>query len=279
MVTVHYYHSAYNKKPPPDRPNDTPETLLDDGHTREIMAAWVAPQVALARKHRVALRITESNSISGGGNVGVSDVYAAALWSLDTALEMAAAGVAGIDFHQGSEKYSIFERFTSGTPQAAALSEPPPLHHSCRVRPPFYGLLCFQQSVTAGARIAKVAHRGPASLKAYHVATATVSRTILVNKAPDTEARVAVRLPTDGGAASLMRLLAPGNDIRARSGITLAGVNYDAWGGVARGDHAIETVEPVAATAGGNGQNESIFVVTLPPASAAVLSRPARGVP
>ena len=279
MVTVHYYHSAYNKKPPPDRPNDTPETLLDDGHTREIMAAWVAPQVALARKHRVALRITESNSISGGGNVGVSDVYAAALWSLDTALEMAAAGVAGIDFHQGSEKYSIFERFTSGTPQAAALSEPPPLYHSCRVRPPFYGLLCFQQAVTAGARIAKVAHRGPASLKAYHVATATVSRTILVNKAPDTEARVAVRLPTDGGAASLMRLLAPGNDIRARSGITLAGVNYDAWGGVARGDHAIETVEPVAATAGGNGQNESIFVVTLPPASAAVLTRPAHATP
>lgn len=279
MVTVHYYHSAYNKKPPPDRPNDTPETLLDDGHTREIMATWVEPQVALGRKHRVPLRITESNSISGGGNVGVSDVYAAALWSLDTALEMAAAGVAGIDFHQGSEKYSIFERFTSGTPQALALPEPPPLHHSCRVRPPFYGLLCFQQAVTAGSRIVKIGHRGPSSLKAYHVATEAGSRTVLVNKAPDAEARVAVRLPADGGAASLVRLLAPGNDVRARSGITLAGVNYDGWGGRPRGEQVIETVAPTAETAAATGRNESIFVVVLPPASAAVLARPARGTP
>ena len=193
MVTVHYYHSAYHKKPPPDRPNDTPETLLDDRHTREVMADWVAPQVALARRHRAALRITESNSISGGGNVGVSNVYAAALWSLDTALEMAAAGVAGIDFHQGSEKYAIYERFTSGTPQAAALAEPLPLHHSCRVQPPFYGLLCFQQAVTAGSRIVKVGHTGPSSLKAYQVVTEAESRTVLVNKAPDVEARVAVR--------------------------------------------------------------------------------------
>jgi hypothetical protein len=279
MVTVHYYHSAYHKNPSPDRPNDTPETLLDDRHTREIMAGWVEPQVALARKHRVPLRITESNSISGGGNVGVSDVYAAALWSLDTALEMAAAGVAGIDFHQGSEKYSIFERFTSGTPQAAALAEPPPLHHSCRVRPPFYGLLCFQQAVTAGSRIVKVGHRGPASLKAYHVATESGSRTVLVNKSPDAEARAAVRLPVAGGAASLVRLLAPGNDIRARSGITLAGVNYDEWGARARGEQVIKMVEPAASAAAGHGRTESVFVVTLPPASAVVLTRPARGTP
>ena len=279
MVTVHYYHSAYHKKPPPDRPNDTPETLLDDGHTREIMAAWVAPQVALARKHRVQLRITESNSISGGGNVGVSDVYAAALWSLDTALEMAAAGVAGIDFHQGSEKYSIFERFTSGTPQAAALPEPPPLHHSCRVQPPFYGLLCFQQAVTAGARIAKIGHRGPPSLKAYHVVTEAESRTVLVNKSPDAEVRVAVRLPAQGGAASLTRLLAPGNDIRARSGITLAGENYDAWGGRARGARACETVEPAECAAATDDVDAASFMVTLPAASAAVLTRPVRGAP
>lgn len=279
LVTVHYYHSSYSQKPPPDRPNDTPETLLDDGHTREIMAAWVRPQVALARKHRVSLRITESNSISGGGNVGVSDVYAAALWSLDTALEMAAAGVAGIDFHQGSEKYAIYERFTTGTPRAASLAEPPPLYHSCRVQPPFYGLLCFQQAVTAGSRIVKVGHRGPSSLKAYHVATEGGARTVLVNKATDAEARVAVLLPADGGAASLVRLLAPGNDIHARSEITLAGVNYDEWGGRGRGNRVVERVEPSASTGVGNGRNDSVFMVSLPPASAAVLSRPARGAP
>jgi hypothetical protein len=227
----------------------------------------------------VSLRITESNAISGGGHAGVSDVHAAALWSLDTALEMAAAGVAGIDFHQGSEKYAIYQRFTSGTPQALALPEPPPLHHSCRVQPPFYGLLCFQQTVTAGARIAKIGHAGPAALKAYLVVTQAESRTVLVNKSPHAEVRVAVRLPAAGGAASLVRLLAPGNDIRARSGITLAGVNYDAWGGRARGDRIVETIEPALAAAAERDREAAVFMMVLPPASAAVLSRPVRATP
>jgi hypothetical protein len=271
LLTVHYYHSAHHRTPPADRPNDTPETLLDDGHTRDIMATWVRSQVALARKHRVPLRITECNSISGGGNVGVSDVYAAALWSLDTALEMAAAGVAGVDFHQGSGKYAIYERFTQGKNAVSEFHESPPLYHSYRVQPPFYGLLFFQRAVTAGTRIAKVDHRGPSSLKVYQVIVKDQLRTVIVNKSPSDEVRLAVRLPAprDTGAAALVRLLSPGNAITARSGITIAGVSHDVWGGHPVGQRVEESIWPVATDATAEG----IFRILMAPASAAILTQ------
>lgn len=268
FATVHYYHSAYFKTPPPGRVNDTPETLLDDGHTREIMATWVGPQVAMASKYGVPLRISESNSISGGGNAGVSDVYAATLWTLDTMLEMAAAGVAGIDFHQASPKYALYQRVTQGTP-AAAEDDPPPLFHSYRVKPPFYAMLFFQRVVTAGSRIAKATHGGAPSLKAYHIRVRSESRTVLVNKSPHEPIDAEIHLPAKAGTvARVIRLTAPGNSITARSGITLAGVNYDAWGGQPSGEPQEESVDSHPEP---NGKNR-VFRIRLAPASAAVVT-------
>lgn len=268
-VTVHYYHSAYRQVPLPDHPNDTPETLLDDTHTREIMSRWVGPQLAVAGRRGVPLRITECNSISGGGNSGVSDVHAAALWTLDTALEMAAAGVAGVDFHQASWKYAIYERVTKGdgTPPG---HDPPPLYHSYRVQPPFYGLLFFQQAVTAGSRIAKLEHAGPTSIKAYAIRVGSESRTVIVNKSPREPCRIAVHMATaPARTPTLVRLVAPGNDITARHGIRIAGVCYDGWGGEPDGEPAAENL------AGRPGPlGERVYRIDLGPASAAVLRVP-----
>jgi len=270
-VTVHYYHSAYFKTPPPDRPNDTPETLLDDTHTREVMTKWVGPQVAMAKRYGVPVRITECNSISSGGNAGVSDVYAAALWTLDTALEMAAAGVAGIDFHQASWKYAIYERVTKGQLNPPT-DDPPPLYHSYRVRPPFYGVLFFQQAVTAGARIAKIEHEGPASVKVYGVVVGNQSRTVIVNKSPCEKARVTIRLPKVAGPIEpkLVRLVAPNDSLTARTGITIAGVSYDAWGGEPSGEPVFETLPADQQP----GEADLVYRAELGPASAAIVYLP-----
>lgn len=268
-VTVHYYHSAYRKAPPPDQPNDTPESLLDDTHTREIMSRWVGPQLAVARRHGVPLRITECNSISGGGNSGVSDVHAAALWTLDTALEMAAAGVAGIDFHQASWKYAIYERVTKGQGEQPT-RDPPPLHHNYRVQPPFYGLLFFQQVVTAGSRIAKLEHAGPTAIKAYGITAGDESRIVIVNKSPHEPCRIVVHLADlPAGTPTLVRLVAPDNAITARRGLRIAGVCYDGWGGEPDGETEVETVfgRPVAPSG-------HAYRFDLEPASAAVLRAP-----
>ena len=42
------------------------------------------------------------NSISNSGRSGVSNVFASALWTMDTALEVAAAGGVGVNFHWGA---------------------------------------------------------------------------------------------------------------------------------------------------------------------------------
>lgn len=47
------------------------------------------------------VRITEANSLSGAGEEGTSDAYAAALWTADMAFELAATGVQSLHFHWG----------------------------------------------------------------------------------------------------------------------------------------------------------------------------------
>jgi hypothetical protein len=42
------------------------------------------------------------NTISNSGRDGVSNVFAAALWTLDASFEVAAAGGIGVNFHQGA---------------------------------------------------------------------------------------------------------------------------------------------------------------------------------
>ena len=56
--------------------------------------------VRTARAAGLPLRVTEAATLSYGGVQGISDTAGAALWNLDAALEAAAAGAAGINFHQ-----------------------------------------------------------------------------------------------------------------------------------------------------------------------------------
>jgi hypothetical protein len=47
---------------------------------------------ALARDAGLPVRMTEGNTKSKGGLAGISDAFAAALWTADFAFELAAAG-------------------------------------------------------------------------------------------------------------------------------------------------------------------------------------------
>jgi len=48
------------------------------------------------------VRISEANSMHGGGARFVSDRYASALWAADHLMEMAKAGVSGVNYHWSS---------------------------------------------------------------------------------------------------------------------------------------------------------------------------------
>ncbi|GAC1311173.1 MAG: hypothetical protein NVSMB24_29980 [Mucilaginibacter sp.] len=55
-----------------------------------------------AATYHLPFRITESNSIYGGGKVGTSDVFASALWALDLMWAIAESKGQGINFHGGN---------------------------------------------------------------------------------------------------------------------------------------------------------------------------------
>ena len=97
-------------------------------HTNVIQA--LTPHVELNAFHRQNGRIYtmgETNSISGDGSHGVSDVFGSALWLVDYALYVASQNISRIHFHQGT-----------GYRYASWL----PIYHEGvgpTVKPPYYG--------------------------------------------------------------------------------------------------------------------------------------------
>jgi len=73
------------------------------------------------------------------------NVMAAALWTVDGSFEVAQAGAVGVNFPQGAGQnlYAAVIRFYDSSGKLA-----PPL-----IKPPFYGMLMFQQAVGAGSRL------------------------------------------------------------------------------------------------------------------------------
>jgi hypothetical protein len=100
--------------------------------------------------------VDEMNSISCGGEPGVSDTFASPLWSLDALFAMASVGVDGVNIH--SRPNTINELFTfkqvNGVWQGS-------------VRPDYYGLLMFAQAAPAGSRLLKLSGTTRGALRAW----------------------------------------------------------------------------------------------------------------
>jgi hypothetical protein len=95
-VTHHYYIGG-----PPSNPDMTIEHILQPDPRVERDAALVR---ASAEKLHTRYRMTEGNTCFRGGKPGVSDVFAAALWSADYMLLLASLGYAGVNLHGGDAK-------------------------------------------------------------------------------------------------------------------------------------------------------------------------------
>ena len=92
-LTHHYYLGG-----PPSSPQMTVAHILAPD-PRVPQDAAVARSAA--GKLGVPYRMTEGNTCYRGGKPGVSDVFAAALWAADYALNLASLGYAGINLHGG----------------------------------------------------------------------------------------------------------------------------------------------------------------------------------
>ena len=67
------------------------------------------------------LRMTEMNSVWNGGQSGISDTFASALWAIDAMLTLAAAGWIGVNFHTNGAIYSPIRHEADGSFQAQPL--------------------------------------------------------------------------------------------------------------------------------------------------------------
>jgi hypothetical protein len=101
-LTHHYYFAG----PPANPKANIGELLKADAHVAKLASDVSAAAARLGEgEHRtVAYRMTEGNTCYRGGKPGVSDVFAAALWSADYALLLASNNYSGVNLHGGTGK-------------------------------------------------------------------------------------------------------------------------------------------------------------------------------
>jgi hypothetical protein len=97
MLTSHYYAMG-----PAGAKDVTVDKLLspDPKFERDLQTA-----IAAAREAELPYRMSEGNSCWNGGQPGVSDTLASALWAADVMLQFAEAGCAGVNLHGGGNGY------------------------------------------------------------------------------------------------------------------------------------------------------------------------------
>jgi hypothetical protein len=97
-LTHHYYFGGPATNPDVNIPNLLkPATMQRVQNTANIASA-------AASKMGARVRMTEGNTCYRGGKPGVSDVFAAALWSADYSLLLASNDYSGVNLHGGTGK-------------------------------------------------------------------------------------------------------------------------------------------------------------------------------
>ncbi len=97
-LTHHYYFGGPATNPDVNIPN-----LLKSATMAKVQKT-ADTAAAAAQKMGARVRMTEGNTCYRGGKPGVSDVFAAALWSADYSLLLASNNYSGINLHGGTGK-------------------------------------------------------------------------------------------------------------------------------------------------------------------------------
>jgi hypothetical protein len=200
FLTCHYYSEG-----PASSPDVTMEGMLDSGGVLTNIINTVAERAAGSG---LKVRMTETNSVYGGGKLGISDTLGAALWGIDVMFTLAHAGWLGINFHGGgSSHYSPIAKASSGAFEPRAL---------------YYAMLLF--AYAGRGWLVPIHQQGISSLRAFAVrGTDGERRVVLVNKDLTQNARV--RITTTGKKATILRLNAPSPE--SKTGITFGGASAD----------------------------------------------------
>lgn len=249
LATIH----RYPLKQCTPTPKSTISELLSRGSTSGL-ASGLSGMVRAAHAHGVPFQLDETNSVSCGGEPGVSNTFASSLWSLDEMFQLVSAGVDGVDIHS-----------KLGTANALWVFNQKGNTWTANVNPDYYGLLAFAQATPAGSRLLPVSggNGWPVNVFATR-GTDGSERVVIINMSASKPYVVTVRGTSASATGSLARLSAP--SLGATGHVTLGGQSFapNTGTGLLTGQTATSAVTP----SGGS------YKVSVPRASAAILTLP-----
>ncbi|HWE34850.1 MAG TPA: glycosyl hydrolase family 79 C-terminal domain-containing protein [Solirubrobacteraceae bacterium] len=250
LATIH----RYPLKQCTPTPKATISELLSRGSTSGLASGLVS-MVRAAHAHGVPFQLDETNSVSCGGEPGVSNTFASSLWSLDEMFQLVNAGVDGVDVHSKLGSANALWVFTQKGNTWTA-----------NVNPDYYGFLAFAQAAPAGARLLPVSSGDSWPLNVFATrGTDGTERIVIINMSAHKPYNVTVKGGTGAAAGTVSRLSAP--SLGATGHVTLGGQSFASQTptGLLTGTPSTSSVD----LAGG------AYKVSVPAASAAIVTLPA----
>jgi hypothetical protein len=249
IATAHLYGPGCRATPV------TVAQLFSDTYTRHF-ASRLEPAVRAAHARGVAFRLDETNDISCGGQAGISDTFASALWSLNELFQLARAGVDGVNVHTSQRTIGRLFSFdqVAGTWEA-------------QVAPSYYGLLAFAQAAPPGSKLLGVSgsvSSGPVHVWATRAPDGT-ERVVVINLGLGSGQTVLVRAGQSTRPATVEWLSAP--SVNATQDVTLGSQNFgsDTTTGQLAGPPVTQPLNDPQGT----------YRLRMRPASAAIITLPA----
>jgi hypothetical protein len=177
--------------------------LFSPDYTRDL-ASSLEPAVRAAHARGVSFRVDETNDVSCGGQAGISNTFASALWSLNELFQLARAGVDGVNVHTSQRTFGRLFSFdqVNGTWEA-------------QVTPSYYGLLAFAQAAPPSSKLLAVGGSvtsGPVHVWATRAPDGT-ERVVLINMGLRGDQTVLVHAGNSTQTATVEWLSAPNVDV------------------------------------------------------------------
>lgn len=216
------------------------------------LADEIHAMVGAAAAHGKALRLDELNGITCGGQRGVSNSFAEALWALNVLPALWRAGVQGVNFQTISWNLN---NMIDATNSAAGWN--------VSVEPEYYGLLTFADVAPAGAHLLRINAPAEPGFYQFAVRSPDGSERVVLTNVTSRATTVGVSVTVSGarGTGSVATLTAP--SLTATSGTRLAGERLSASTGLLVGHPDASEVRPNAA---------GVYAVRVPAHGAAILT-------
>jgi hypothetical protein len=251
MVTVHGYPMKVCGTHPGEADYPSIANMLAPSSSIGL-AQSLEPALKAAHAAGKPIRVDETNSVSCFGKAGVSNTFAAALWSIESAFDFARDGFDGLNYT---------------TLPAAAYRMWSFTHHGATVAPQYYGVLAFADAVPPGSQVLATPDTG-AYPRVFAVRTPSGQTHVMIVN-PYGARQLAIRVPKGGGGPGTVTSLNAAS-LTSTAGVTLAGQSFggatsggdETSTGRLRGSPTGTAVTPV----------DGAYVVTLAAHSATTLS-------